>query len=502
LSGFEALEPRDVKTAVLDFDGEFISARQMRESQWPNQSTTQASFNTLFNATHPFLDIDSNGQVNATDANLARDRIVQTVRNHFAPYNLEIIVGDQDDHQDLLTDRRPGDVIVIVSGGPDNFDNDGSYGVGHVDHCDNDNTARCNDDDEIVFAFGREIADKYASAGDSTANRFINHVARTISHEMGHSFGLEHAIGPNGDPLSHSIMAAPSNGNDPRDFSNYFNFPDRSFEVKGDIEKQNAHQYLTDTLGDSARPWTAVLKPGELTVEGNVVDNALTVRRNSNGTWAVNVSASFFGHSISASYLVDPDNSPNIRSINPFDTAISKIVMRGGSGNDELRVDSRINVSPYAYGGRGDDLLRGGSGADHLYGQDGADILVGRGGDDELWGDSPLQGYQRDILIGGEGRDILRGGSEDDLMIAGRTSHDDSLAALRRLMAEWNSDSDYRTRVGHLSGSLSGGRNGRTLLNSRTVFDDGVVDRLYGGTGQDRFHAESNDVTDEFEVRT
>ena len=59
--------------------------------------------------------------------------------------------------------------------------------------------------------------------------------------------------------------------------------------------------------------------------------------------------------------------------------------VKGGSGNDVLFGDSRVNK---LYGLGGDDILYGGPGADELYG----------GADD-------------DLLIGGTGVDLLDGGS-------------------------------------------------------------------------------------------
>jgi Ca2+-binding RTX toxin-like protein len=135
-------------------------------------------------------------------------------------------------------------------------------------------------------------------------------------------------------------------------------------------------------------------------------------------------------------------------------------------------------------GGSGADILIGDGAANRLIGNGGNDVLAGRGGADELTG-----GDGRDILIGGDGADALEGGLADDLLIAGSTAHDASIAALSALMAEWGrTDADYATRIAHLNGSLSGGRNGTRLLNATTVFNDaGAVDTLLGGAGLDWF---------------
>lgn len=83
-----------------------------------------------------------------------------------------------------------------------------------------------------------------------------------------------------------------------------------------------------------------------------------------------------------------------------------------------------------------------------------------------------------------------RGG--DDLLIAGFTAFDANLAALNVIMAEWTSNRDYAARVANLRGAGSGDRlNGNYFLKvagaDRTVFDDGVRDVLFGGTGRDWF---------------
>ena len=61
-------------------------------------------------------------------------------------------------------------------------------------------------------------------------------------------------------------------------------------------------------------------------------------------------------------------------------------------------------------------------------------------------------------------------------------------------MAEWTSGRDYATRVANLSGTGSGPRNnGDYFLMASgpdaTVFDDGAIDVLNGGSGMDWFFA-------------
>jgi hypothetical protein len=152
-----------------------------------------------------------------------------------------------------------GDVFIAVTGGTNtvasNFSS-GIFGVAPVD--------AGNVNDDIGFVFGRNIVDSF-----TTREAVINSMARTISHEMGHTFGLEHTTDTAGDAVSHHLMNAPSGGIDPRDFTRDFVFVDQTFNT--DIGPQNAYQILSrsDVLGQSTRAWMAVLNPGTLTIYGS-----------------------------------------------------------------------------------------------------------------------------------------------------------------------------------------------------------------------------------------
>ncbi len=85
----------------------------------------------------------------------------------------------------------------------------------------------------------------------------------------------------------------------------------------------------------------------------------------------------------------------------PFPAAdVRQIVIRGGDGDDRIRVD-RLSLPTLIEGGAGSDRIVGGFGNDRLFGGDGNDRLQARAGDDEVRG----QGGN-DILDGGSGRDI------------------------------------------------------------------------------------------------
>jgi hypothetical protein len=63
-------------------------------------------------------------------------------------------------------------------------------------------------------------------------------------------------------------------------------------------------------------------------------------------------------------------------------------------------------------------------------------------------------------------------------------------------MAEWNSADSYATRVSDIMGP-TGGLNGSNFLNSSTVSNAHVADKMTGGKGTDWFISSSLDkITD------
>ena len=101
-------------------------------------------------------------------------------------------------------------------------------------------------------------------------------------------------------------------------------------------------------------------------------------------------------------------------------------------------------------------------------------------------------------MIGGVGEDDLKGDKDDDILIGGFTAHDQDLAALEAIMAEWTSAGDYADRIANLDGTTGGsGANGAYYLIAGdptdptvTVWDDGDKDTLQGHKGLDWFFAD------------
>jgi Ca2+-binding RTX toxin-like protein len=173
-----------------------------------------------------------------------------------------------------------------------------------------------------------------------------------------------------------------------------------------------------------------------------------------------------------------PDRSTETVEIGRGDVELLEV--RGEGGDDVIDASQLSNDDV-----RGTQLLlRGGDGNDRINGSDGADIILGEAGDDVLQG---MAG--RDLLIGGLGADQIMGNEGDDIVLAGFTDFDTNNDALMSILAEWNSNRDYSTRVANLmDGSGSPKRlNGQFFLNDRTVHDDGAVDVLFGNGGRDWF---------------
>jgi uncharacterized protein (TIGR03118 family) len=205
-------------------------------------------------------------------------------------------------------------------------------------------------------------------------------------------------------------------------------------------------------------PVTAVLTANTLVVTGSRDNDHIEVELNNLGTQIVVES--------------------HEHQIGTFPLASVKLIEANGlAGNDTITVSNRITITAILDGGAGNDRLVGGGGNDILLGGPGNDRLFGRHG--------------RDILIGGDGQDKLNGGPGDDLLIGGTTAYDSNIPALLQILAEWTSTDPYTMRVD----KLHNGTGGLPILNSTTVFDDGVEDVLHGGSGRDWFFAGPNDKT-------
>jgi len=418
LSRLENLEAREVpasvgvlKEAILDFDGDFVTTAQFAQGSWTLPSQTISSFRGMFAPGAPaFLDANKDGVINGTDADLVINKIVAKVRQDYDPYHIFIRIGDQDAFQGKLTDSDKGDVMVLINGGNGVFAGAGNaFGV--APRVDVGNTH-----DEMAFVFGGTILNAAGSL-----DSFVSRVARTVSHEMGHTFRLAHLSDtPETEAQTHHLMEV----ND-RDFSRDFGFQDIAYNTDSGV--QNAHQILSkeNVLGKSRDPWIAVLKPGQLTVSGGIGNDTIKVEALPfilppiltqqpvllDGGVALALPPSVaipltpkWRVTINGEVTDVALNANGFNTLNNFDTPIGRVNVLGQSGADRITIDSNMTAPAFVDGGSGNDSILGGSGNDTLIGGTGKDTLRGGAGDDRLDG---TDDNTRDVLQGGTGADTF-----------------------------------------------------------------------------------------------
>ena len=148
----------------------------------------------------------------------------------------------------------------------------------------------------------------------------------------------------------------------------------------------------------------------------------------------------------------------------------------GGLGRDTLYGDGGSTASLAGYlppGFHGNDSIRGGDGDDVVYGQLGADEIYGDGGDDILIGgndeseaDDENDGDIGDRLYGGAGYDTMYGNGGNDSL------------------------------YGEADGGVLYGGAGDDFLSSGGRAPKGLINGLFGGSGDDTLLAESSSLMD------
>jgi Ca2+-binding RTX toxin-like protein len=141
---------------------------------------------------------------------------------------------------------------------------------------------------------------------------------------------------------------------------------------------------------------TATFSAGVLTVNGDSLDNTITVSRDAAGKILVNGGA-----------VTVIGGTPTVANT-------AEIRANGLGGQDVISLSEASGALPRANfnGGSGNDTLTGGSGNDQLSGQAGNDTLLGKGGFDFLFG-----GTENDTLTGGDADDQVFGQGGTDRMI-------------------------------------------------------------------------------------
>ena len=135
---------------------------------------------------------------------------------------------------------------------------------------------------------------------------------------------------------------------------------------------------------------------GVLAVNGDNLNNTITISRNAAGTILVNGGA-----------VTVVGGTPTVAN-----TSLIKVF--GLDGADTITLSQVNGALPAAhlFGANGNDTLVGGAGGDQLFGQAGNDTLLGSGGFDFLFG-----GSEQDTLTGGDADDQVFGQAGNDRMV-------------------------------------------------------------------------------------
>ena len=178
----------------LDFDGGLLADRS-------GVVAVPGSTGIVHPGFVPFGTSDREGQI---------QNVVQAVRNDFAPYPVQVL---RDDQWQLNPRFATGDTVILVGG-------DGSWLVGpnptsgggqlHL-------TAGYapwnpgNTTTDVGFAFSAAGAQALALLAGS-ASGYVQQLANTISHEAGHTFGLDHGSSTSAPTELMAAVDAPVTG--------------------------------------------------------------------------------------------------------------------------------------------------------------------------------------------------------------------------------------------------------------------------------------------------
>ncbi len=141
---------------------------------------------------------------------------------------------------------------------------------------------------------------------------------------------------------------------------------------------------------------TSTFSAGVLNVNGDSLDNTITISRDAAGQILVN------------------NGAVSVVGGTPTVANTAEIKVFGLGGRDVISLNQANGALPRAnlFGGADNDTLTGGAGGDQLFGQGGNDTLLGAGGFDLLFG-----GTENDTLTGGDADDQAFGQGGNDRMI-------------------------------------------------------------------------------------
>jgi hypothetical protein len=257
----EPLEDRRLLSTLLylDFDGCTQAEEQLAVTELPGWRTPQSigpqgelSFLGEFNvlntqyggySKYSFLDENHDGVLDRTDADILAGHIMARVRQQYSDFDVQVIRMDSTAGALLALHARQycgyhGDSLIYVTGW-----HDGSGGQSHLD--------LGNTQDDVGGAGcsvggARYVVDSMGLTGNAAREAFINLIANMISHEAGHTFGLQHVDASAPGAQGYSIMTPTLDGS-------VCTFQDKWFHVDGQPSNvwQNEHLTLLQNLGAS-----------------------------------------------------------------------------------------------------------------------------------------------------------------------------------------------------------------------------------------------------------
>lgn len=162
------------------------------------------------------------------------------------------------------------------------------------------------------------------------------------------------------------------------------------------------------------------------------------------------------------------------------ESALPRLIIDGGSGNDRITVDKSVTADLRLTGGEGDDYIISGSGNDRIFDNYGSNRIEGGAGSDtviarglDVWPDG--SGFVNQ-LFGGAGNDYIEGGDGNDL-IEGGAGYD--------VLYGLGGDDEIHGGAGN--DYIDGGTG-----NDR-IFGEAGQDNLIGGQGDDELRGGSGD---------